>query len=152
VSQADRSDDGSGRQPSPNPECPPAADSGSAPAPEPIVPSPDAEYPLQAPDPDSIAEPAMAPLREPAFLPPPARRPFQFSLSEAFWLLVVLTLLLGLLRAVPRNWAAFLFGLVVFFSLVTISLLKIERPIVHVGWWAMLVIYVLVCMAALLIG
>lgn len=115
---------------------------------------PEQEYPLAPQDADTAQEESTVPPLFPTSYhqEPPSEGPFQFSLSEALVLLVVLSLLLGVMRTVPRTWAAFLTGIVVFLSLVLMSLLRLERPIFHLGWWALLVVYVLLCIAAMVAG
>lgn len=115
---------------------------------------PEQEYPLAPPDESATGEePVVPPLFPTSYhQEPPSEGPFQFSLSEALVLLVILALLLGVMRTVPRTWAAFLTGVMVFLSLVIMSLLKLERPIFHLGWWALLVVYVLLCIAAMFAG
>lgn len=115
---------------------------------------PEQEYPLAPQDADTAQEEPTVPPLFPASYhqEPPSESPFQFSLSEALVLLVILSLLLGVMGTVPRTWAAFLTGIVVFLSLVIMSLLKLERPIFHLGWWALLVVYVLLCIAAMVMG
>lgn len=112
---------------------------------------PEQEYPLAPQDPDTREEEPTVPPLFPTSPQeePPGEGPFQFSLSEALVLLVILSLLLGVMRTVPRTWAAFLTGIVVFLSLLMMSLLRLERPIFHLGWWALLVVYVLLCIAAM---
>ena len=112
---------------------------------------PEQEYPLAPTDEKNTEEePVVPPLFPPsAPVERPGEGPFQFSLSEVLGLLVALCLLLGLMRTLPRTWAAFVTGIVVFLSLIAISVLKLERPIVHIGWWAMVVLYVLLCVAAM---
>ncbi len=117
-------------------------------------PEPEQEYPLAPPEANEVGEePAVPPLFPlPSHGEPAGEGPFQFSISEALGLLVVLGFLLGVMRSFPRTWAAFLTGIVVFLSLVAISALKLERPIIHLGWWALLVVYVLLCIAAMVSG
>jgi len=115
---------------------------------------PEQEYPLAPADANATRdEPVVPPLFPPASREePPSEGPFQFSLTEALVLLAILAMLLGVMRTFPRTWAAFLTGIVVFLSLVIMSLLKLERPIFHLGWWALLVVYVLLCIAAMVTG
>jgi len=134
----------------------PQPDAASEPLSVPDAPV-EADYPLALPDGEPAAGenqnsdlPAAPP---PVWVPEPAvPTPFQFSLAELLGLVIVLAMLLGIIRALSRHWAAFVFGLIVFFSLAWIKLARIERPIVHVGWWAMLVTYILTCIAALMGG
>ena len=88
---------------------------------------------------------------------PPAPQPesppegrFQFSLAELLLLVSAVGMILGLLRGFPRPWAAFLAGVGTLLSLAVLSVLKPDRAIVHLGWWAMLLVYLLTCIAAVL--
>jgi hypothetical protein len=83
---------------------------------------------------------------------PAAPEPFQFSLFELLLLAVAVAFLLGILRMFPRNWGAFLAGMVALAGLVAGHVMKIERPIVIVAWWAFLAIYALLGLACILAG
>lgn len=126
--------------------------------PSPKPPEESAQTPSSAPDEYPLS--GVPPLEPPAGVPlpecsPPAPRPresFQFSLGEVFLMAMALAFLLGLLRLLPRNWAAFTAGMAALLGLGALSVLKIDRPIVLVGWWGLLVIYVLTAIAVLVAG
>jgi hypothetical protein len=105
------------------------------------------EYPLS--DVPPLERPAGVPPPEGSTPPPRPRESFQFSLGEVFLMAMALAFLLGLLRLLPRNWAAFTAGMAALLGLGALSVLKIDRPIVLVGWWGLLVIYLLTAVAVL---
>lgn len=74
---------------------------------------------------------------------------YQFSLGQLMLLAAVVAGLLSLLNLLPHEYAAGITGLGVLISLVAISILKPPAAIVHVAWWAMLFIYLLMCASAI---
>ena len=112
------------------------------------------DYPLAADD-------SAPPWQRPVNLPLVARQAeeeipsadqWQFTLSELFLLTAVFALLLGLLKMFPREWAAGLAGAGALVSMIVLAVLKPTRMIVYLGWWAMLIVYLMVCLAAILGG
>ena len=123
---------------------------------KPTEPQPtDDEYPVLPPDPERLDH---KPTREPfdldelvAAQDKEAAR-FQFSLAELLMLVAVASIALGILGCFPPEHAAFLAGAGALVSMVVLAVLRPSRPIVYLGWWVVLGIYLLMCVAALVPG
>jgi lipopolysaccharide export LptBFGC system permease protein LptF len=113
----------------------------------------DDEYPVLPPDPERVDyKPTLEPfdldeLLE-ANVADEAR--FQFSLAELLLLTAMASLILGILGCFPRQYAAGLAGLGALISLIVLAVLKPQRPVIYLGWWVILGIYLLSCVAAMI--
>jgi len=83
---------------------------------------------------------------------PTARKPFQFTLGELFWLMTGLALVLGIGGSIPGEYSvellAGLAGLGLLVSLVVLAVVQPTRPIVRLAWWVFLGFYVVVSLVA----
>lgn len=75
---------------------------------------------------------------------------YQFSLGQMLLLAAVVSFVLSILNLLPPQYAAGVAGLGALVSLIVISVLKPAQAIVHVTWWAMLLVYLMMCLAAIL--
>lgn len=120
---------------------------------------PDEVYPVAPPDPELVDyEPAVYPIarQEPPEPEPPEEGRFQFTLAELLLLVAVASFFLSILGLFPGGYTAANFaglaGLGVLLSLAVLTVLQPARPIIRLGWWAMLVIYGLACVVAVIRG
>jgi len=114
---------------------------------------PEGDYGLAAPDPEELRSNSFLPDRMPEpGIAAPEERPFQFSLAELMLLITLAAVVLGLLRLVSAEWSAGLTGLGVLIYLVALAFWGPRWPILYVAWWAMFVVYLLACLAAIVKG
>jgi len=92
--------------------------------------------------------------RPPKDRPPPER--FQFFLAEMLVLTAAAVLFMGVVSLVAGGQSVERFagvaGLGILVGMVVLILLPSVRPIIQVGWWVMLGLYLLACAAAVLQG
>jgi hypothetical protein len=120
---------------------------------------PDGVYPVAPPDPEVVDyKPSVYPIAD---MEPPGPQPreegrFQYSLAELLLAVSVASLFMGILGLFPGGYTAANFaglaGLGVLLSLVVLTVLQPTRPIIRLSWWAMLVIYALACVVAIIQG
>ncbi len=118
---------------------------------------PDDTYPVVPPDPELVDyQPRVYPRAEPPEHEPRAEDRFQFTLAELLLTVVLASVLLSIVGLLPGGYTAANFaglaGLGALLSLVVVTLIQPARPIVRLAWWAMLVIYGLACVVAVLRG
>jgi hypothetical protein len=123
----------------------------------------DEVYPVAPPDPESGEhEPKGTPSVHPPVSPvlaevePPEEGRFQFTLAEMLLAVPVASLFLSILGLLPGGYTAANFaGLTgggVLLSLLVLTLLRPTRPIIELCWWAMLVVYAVACVVAIVRG
>jgi hypothetical protein len=124
---------------------------------------PDDEYALaSSAEAESRLEPTLPPgcsLELPEAVEAPRER-FQFTLSELLLLLSAASFLLSVISTVlkfvpggvPAKNFAGLMGLGALVSMVLMARFPPRRAIVRVGWWTLLLLYLLACAIALLKG
>ena len=117
----------------------------------------DEDYPLAPSEPESAEDKRIwypGKTDEPPEAEPPQKDRFQFSLAELLLLMAAASFFLSILGFLPEQYAiqnfAGLAGLGVLLSLIVLAFTKPARPIIHIGWWAMLLLYLLACVAALI--
>ena len=92
----------------------------------------------------------------PGELPEPEPQRFQVSIAELLLVMVGASLLMSVLGLLPQQYAiqnfAGLAGLGVLLSMIVLAVLRPTRPVVYLGWWIMLALYVLACIAAVIKG
>jgi hypothetical protein len=118
-------------------------------------PDRDDEYPLLPPDPERPDyKPVATPLDLNELLEAKEKEAarFQFSLAELLMLVAGTSLVLGILGCFPPEYAAFLAGAGALVSMVVLAVLRPSRPIVYLGWWVILGIYLLMCVMAFVPG
>lgn len=75
---------------------------------------------------------------------------FQFSMGEMLLLVGIVALFLGILGCFPREYSAGLAGLGALASMLVLILLKPTQPIIRLGWWIILLIYVLMVVTTIM--
>ena len=89
-------------------------------------------------------------------VPPQPKARYQFSLAEMFLVISLAAVILSVLGYLPGGYSpenfAGVAGFGVLAALVVLGYLKPERPIVHLAWWVLLVVYLGACMTALLLA
>jgi hypothetical protein len=120
-------------------------------------------YPVAPPDFESVEHdsegtPSVDPpaSRGPPEPEPPQEGRFQFTLAEMLLAVAAASLFLSILGLLPGGYTAANFaGLTgggVLLSLLVLTLLQPARPIIELCWWAMLVVYGVACVVAILRG
>ena len=99
-------------------------------------------------DPEIYPRPELEP-DDPAADGPP---PFQFSLGGLMALFVAAALYMGLLSLFnsSRDIQAGVMGIGVLVGIVVLALIKPTQPIIHLAWWAMLILYLAACLLAII--
>ncbi len=113
----------------------------------------DDEYVVLPPDSDRVDRVLPRPTRDINEVFTAAEREqsrFQFSVGEMLLLVGAIALFMGALGYFPREYAAGLAGLGALASMLVLILLKPTQPIVRLGWWIVLAIYVLMVATTLL--
>jgi hypothetical protein len=122
-------------------------------------PSPESDYPVATPEPGQgspelrVAS-LLLDLKPPEEKPPPEPR-FQFSLGELFLLTFLTALMLGGAASVAGGTVAKLetlaglIGLGLLAGMGFLSLLQVQSAVAVRLWWAMLVLYLVTCVAAI---
>lgn len=116
-------------------------------------------YPVAPPDPEVVDyEPSVYPVarRQPPESEPEEEGRFQFTLAELLLLVAVASFFLGILGLLPGAYTAanfaWLTGVGALLSMIALEVLKPTRTIIRLGWWAILVTYVLACVVAVIKG
>ena len=120
-------------------------------------PSADDIFSMAPADPEKIdRQPAIYP---PATDPLPEEPPEsldrsrrQFTLAELLILTTVSSMFMSLVVVFARrwDWAAGLAGLLAFLSLIVLLAFEPDNRAVRLGWWTMLVFYLLACLGAIM--
>ena len=120
---------------------------------------PDDVYPVNPPEPEVVDyKPSVYPVadQQPPEPEPEEDNRFQFTLAELLLFMAAASIFLSILGLLPGGYTsanfALLTGLGVLLSLVVLTVLKPSRAIVRLGWWAMVVVYALACVVAIIRG
>jgi hypothetical protein len=108
-------------------------------------------YRVGDPDPEAQRPDSVFPV-EPGATPPPLRpgeEPFQFSVRELFFLVLLVATMMAVLSPLPLRYAAGLAGIGVLVSLLVITVVQPSRPIVLVAWWVLFFVYLMICAMAI---
>jgi len=115
----------------------------------------DDEYVVLPPDPERVEGTLSRPSRDINEVFTEAEKEqsrFQFSVAEMLLLVGAVALFLGVLGCFPREYAAGLAGFGALASMLVLILLKPTQPIVRLGWWIVLAIYVLQVVTTIMEG
>ncbi|NQU22457.1 MAG: hypothetical protein HQ567_14365 [Candidatus Nealsonbacteria bacterium] len=119
--------------------------------------TPEEEYPLVAPDSQPEVQDAIwFPGRSGEPDEPELPEGFQFSVGEMMMLTAVVALMMGTVGLFPggyeiKNFAG-VAGAGVLLGMIVLALMQNVRPIFRVGWWVMLGLYALACVAVVVRG
>jgi len=79
----------------------------------------------------------------------PETAPWQFTLDDLFLLTTVTAVFLGIMSCLPWPLAAGLIGAGVLVGLMVLNRVPPSRRRAHVVWWAMLLVYLFISLAAM---
>jgi hypothetical protein len=120
---------------------------------------PDDVYSVAPPDPEVVDyKPSVYPVvhQQPPEPEPQEDDRFQFTLAELLLFTAVASFFLSILGLLPGGYTAANFagltGAGVLLSLGVLAVLKPSRAIIRLGWWAMVVVYALACVVAIIRG
>jgi len=113
------------------------------------------EYPLAPSEPgEGCRRPSLSVPEEPPEAPPSNADVYQFTLAELLMLVTAASVFLSLLGLFPQGYTAQNFaglaGLVVLAWIFVAWLLEPTRPIVRAAFWAMLAMYLVACLVAVI--
>ena len=131
--------------------------------PSPSLPDKTSEdvYRLIPPDPETDAAhcqrpvlPEIVPEVDPAESADAEKPPLQFTLRDLLLLVIGVAVWLSAMSVLSWSWSilAGLIGVAVFVSLVFLSINEPENPSVRFAWWCVFVVYLVTCLAAIVIG
>jgi hypothetical protein len=81
-------------------------------------------------------------------LPPPEAEPLRYSLRELLILMTLSAVLLSTIRLLGAATFAAVSGVMAFAMLIFISVAKPQNGIIHIGWWILMVIYLIASVVA----
>ncbi len=77
-----------------------------------------------------------------------AEEPVRYSVRELLFLTAVAAVVFGVSRLLPQDTVAAFLGVLALFWLIGMSLVKPQHSIFYVGWWVLLLTYVVTAVAA----